>query len=48
MLVDERYEPATIDVAKDQGVTITFVDGHVARFELLSLRQECPCAGCRR
>ena len=46
--MDERYEPATIDVAKDQAVTITFVDGQVARFELLSLRQQCPCAGCRR
>jgi len=45
--VDERYEPATIEVARDEGVTITFLDGHVARFDLLTLRQGCPCAICR-
>ena len=45
--MDERYEPATIDVARDEGVTITFVDGHVARFDLLTLRRGCPCAVCR-
>ncbi len=47
-LVDERYEPADIDVVRDEGVTITFVDGHVARFDLLTLRRGCPCAACRR
>jgi len=46
-LMDERYEPATIDVARDEAVTITFLDGHVARFDLLALRQGCPCAACR-
>jgi DUF971 family protein len=45
--VDERYEPAAIDVAKEEGVTITFHDGFVARFDLESLRLACPCAGCR-
>jgi prepilin-type processing-associated H-X9-DG protein len=45
--VDDRYEPASIDVAKDEGVTITFLDGHVARFDLVSLRLGCPCATCR-
>ncbi len=45
--MDDRYEPATIDVARDEGVTITFLDGHVARFDLLSLRDACPCATCR-
>lgn len=45
--MDERYEPATIDVARDKGVTIKFLDGHVARFDLLTLRRECPCAACR-
>lgn len=43
----ERDEPATIEVARDEAVTITFLDGEVARFELLALRQGCPCAGCR-
>ena len=45
--VDERYEPKTIDVAKDAGVTITFFDGHIARFDLMTLRLACPCAACR-
>ncbi len=47
MGVDARYEPKTIDVAKDEGVTITFFDGHVARFDLMTLRLACPCAACR-
>ena len=45
--MDERYEPATIDVDRGSGVTIAFRDGHVARFDLVELRQACPCALCR-
>lgn len=45
--MDDRYEPATVDVVRDEGVTITFLDGHVARFDLLTLRRNCPCATCR-
>lgn len=45
--MDDRYEPETIDVVKDEGVTIAYLDGEVARFDLLSLRQSCPCATCR-
>jgi prepilin-type processing-associated H-X9-DG protein len=45
--MDERYEPRTIDVAKDKGVTIAFSDGHVASFDLMTLRLACPCAACR-
>jgi DUF971 family protein len=45
--VDERYQPATIDVEKDESVVLTFLDGHVARFDLLTLRTQCPCAECR-
>ena len=45
--MDERYEPRTIDVDRDEAVTITFHDGHVARFDLLMLRRNCPCATCR-
>ena len=43
--VDERFEPATTEVRRDEGVTITFQDGHVAEFDLLTLRAGCPCAG---
>jgi prepilin-type processing-associated H-X9-DG protein len=45
--MEDRYEPATIDVKRDEGVSITFLDGHVSRFELLTLRRNCPCATCR-
>jgi DUF971 family protein len=45
--VEERFEPEKIDVARDEGVTITFRDGRVAEFGLLTLRQACPCAACR-
>lgn len=45
--MEPRYEPATIDVARDEAVTITFVDGRVARFDLETLRKGCPCAACR-
>ncbi len=45
--MDERYEPKLTEVKRDEGVTITFHDDHVAHFDLLTLRQNCPCAGCR-
>jgi len=45
--VDERYEPAKIDVDRETGVTLTYLDGLVAQFDLLALRQGCPCAACR-
>ncbi len=45
--MDERSEPATIDVKRDEAVTITFGDGAVARFDLDDLRKSCPCAECR-
>jgi DUF971 family protein len=45
--VDQRHEPQTIDVAKEEGVTITYLDGYVARFDLATLRRGCPCATCR-
>ncbi len=45
--VDERDQPESIDVDKNDGVTLTFLDGHVARFDLMRLRLGCPCATCR-
>ncbi len=44
---DDRYQPADIDVVRDERVTLTFVDGYVATFDLPALRLGCPCAGCR-
>ena len=39
--------PQSIDIAKDVGVTMTYDDGYVAQFDLVTLRQRCPCATCR-
>ena len=45
--MEDRLEPSQIEVARDEGVTVTFGDGYVARFDLLALRKGCPCATCR-
>lgn len=45
--MDERLQPANIEVARDEHVTITFADGEVARFDIVALRERCPCATCR-
>lgn len=46
-VVSDRYEPADIVVKRDEAVTITFTDGHVAVFPMVELRLGCPCATCR-
>lgn len=46
-MADPRTEPETIDVDRDESVTVTFADGFEARFDLETLRSACPCAGCR-
>ncbi len=45
--MDERYIAESTDVQRDQGVTITFADGYVADFDLMTLRLACACAACR-
>src|SRR5688572_29744553 len=45
--VDDRYEPVSIDVEREKGVTLTYVDGYVVSFDLVTLREGCPCATCR-
>jgi DUF971 family protein len=45
--VEDRFEPTSIDVEREVGVTIEFRDGHVAAFDLMRLRLGCPCATCR-
>ena len=37
--VDDRYEPMNIDVERDKGVTLTYVDGYVVSFDLAMLRK---------
>jgi DUF971 family protein len=36
-----------VDVDRTRGVTVTFDDGAVCRYDLVELRQNCPCATCR-
>jgi len=45
--VDDSNEPVDLEVKRDEGVTIRFADGHVARIGLMELRLGCPCATCR-
>ena len=45
--MEDRYEPSNIDVVREEGVSLTYLDGHEARFDLVTLRQGCPCATCR-
>jgi ATP-binding protein involved in chromosome partitioning len=45
--VDERHQPASTDVKRDTGITITYADGYVAEFDLMTLRMACACAECR-
>jgi DUF971 family protein len=40
-------EPVTVDVERERGVTITWDDGHVSRFDAEDLRISCQCAECR-
>ncbi len=46
-MTDARFDAETIEVVKHEGVTVTFADGEVARFDAVGLRRACPCATCR-
>lgn len=39
-------EPKSVDVSLSQGVTIAWQDGHVSRYPIRYLRENCPCASC--
>jgi DUF971 family protein len=45
--MESEPAPASIDVDRERGVTVTWADGRVARFGLEELRVRCPCADCR-
>lgn len=45
--MDESDELVDLVVERDEGITATFADGHVASFGLNDLRLACPCATCR-
>lgn len=42
-----RFPPLTIK-RREEGVSITWRDGHSAVYDFAYLRSRCPCAGCRR
>lgn len=43
----DANEVQDVTVRREQGIDITFADGHECRFDLEELRLGCPCAGCR-
>lgn len=45
--MDERFEAVDLVVKRDEGITITYADDFVARFDLMTVRLGCPCATCR-
>jgi DUF971 family protein len=45
--VDDRYELVDVVVKREEGITASFADGHIATFGLTELRLGCPCATCR-
>jgi DUF971 family protein len=45
--MDPRHEPADITVKRDESITIVYVDGHEASFDIMTVRLGCPCATCR-
>ncbi|MGH9024518.1 MAG: gamma-butyrobetaine hydroxylase-like domain-containing protein [Acidimicrobiia bacterium] len=45
--MESEPSPASVDVDRTQGLTVTWPDGHVAHLGLEELRVRCPCADCR-
>ena len=45
--MDDRYRAEHTDIQRDAGVTITYADGYIAAFDLMTLRLGCACAACR-
>ena len=45
--MDDRYKLTDLVVDREEGITATFADGHVATFESTEFRLGCPCATCR-
>jgi DUF971 family protein len=39
-------EPEHIAVSKSKGIQIDWKDGHCSKYDLRSLRDNCPCATC--
>jgi DUF971 family protein len=40
------HEPEHIAISKSKGIQIDWKDGHLSKYSLGYLRDECPCATC--
>lgn len=45
--MDERTQVTDITVTRDAGIHVEFADGYHGDVDLVDLRLQCPCAGCR-
>ena len=46
-LLGNEVTPVAFKMNREaQRLTVTWKDGHVSEFDLLSLRRKCPCAAC--
>ncbi len=39
--------PPNVTVKRDEGIELEWEDGMVAQFDLVTVRNQCPCAECR-
>ena len=46
-LAADEFKPADLHLDRTKGLTITWADGAVSRYDLAYLRKLCPCAQCR-
>jgi DUF971 family protein len=47
MDVPEEPSPAAVELDRVAGLTVQWADGTTSRFDLETLRVNCPCAECR-
>lgn len=43
----DAVPPTTVEIDRQQGLTLRWPDGTAASFGLAELRRNCPCAECR-
>lgn len=43
---DPRTIPEKVEADTDVGLRVTWADGHVSRWDLLTIRRACRCAAC--
>jgi DUF971 family protein len=47
MDLPEAEPPTKVELDREQGLVVQWADGTGARFTLMELRLNCPCAECR-